>query len=845
MKGSPLRGRSTPRKKLNQQQQQQQDDNGNNDEEDTYNHPNLGPPWDLKEITDFFHIAKKGEVDWKTALKKFPNRTEEMLKQIYNISKPISSYSAPEFLLFFIQGVYKQRVFSQIEQPQPLQQSLQSQPTTKLPPHHSQLQQLQLLKQQKEALREQKEALREQQQQSPTKTSSRGRTIYDNNTFNISNNNSNNSNNTNNTNNNSNNNSSYSIDNLGQNNNFRPKARRLFPPSETTTTTTTATITTPQFDSPSKRKINSKESSPVRDGSPSLPAKLRNKIKNQKHMLENFQMSPNSVLNNNNRIDQPEDEDNDDHKHLLEFQRSSSNTPQRPFTSQQQHFQHSILQSPVSDNFQIEDNNALIPSKENQNIIQKRLVNFLSKQKQPNPKSIISLSNNISSNNDQLKLSKPGRWATYEWFYSDLDTPFFFFNEFQLFIHQLQLPKKLTRMEWNAIRSRMRKPRRLSQQFYYDARNKLDRTREAVRQSMMSNESLKFLQIEPNSKVLYIYDDALENGKVVSYNRISKTYSIISDKTNKVVEIPDEEVMSADKDVRYCIEQSHLQSKEKNQPNENNNNNHNNSINNNIINNNIINNNINNINNNINGNNISSPYKGTPYKRKFEEFNKFSSPTKNINNNINNNNSINTVLTHPDQVVTLVVGLTEVLERKQNLLSKIHEMNEEAKSMVLSGYPLDFQKKYSELLISIEYHNSVLQTLLEIFRRNNYTRRISKVDEYQTNDKKTLLPELIELYKTKSEEFINDVDKEHQHKEQHKELKDERLKKLVTSMISFIFHIKNQSVNIEFSKEDIDFIFGSCLDQIKPKSSENLELFKEIESKVEQIKNNMIHCKSE
>ncbi|GBG78256.1 hypothetical protein CBR_g26287 [Chara braunii] len=75
------------------------------------------------------------------------------------------------------------------------------------------------------------------------------------------------------------------------------------------------------------------------------------------------------------------------------------------------------------------------------------------------------------------------RWCMCEWFYSDIDLPWFIRNEFVEYLQHLGLGHvtRLTRVEWGEIRSSLGKPRRLSQAFLREERGKLALHRELAR----------------------------------------------------------------------------------------------------------------------------------------------------------------------------------------------------------------------------------------------------------------------------------------------------------------------------------------------------------------------------
>ncbi|RZB54833.1 Protein ALWAYS EARLY 3 isoform B [Glycine soja] len=71
------------------------------------------------------------------------------------------------------------------------------------------------------------------------------------------------------------------------------------------------------------------------------------------------------------------------------------------------------------------------------------------------------------------------RWCTLEWFYSAIDYPWFSKREFVEYLDHVGLGHvpRLTRIEWGVIR----RPRRFSEQFLIEEKNKLNQYRESVR----------------------------------------------------------------------------------------------------------------------------------------------------------------------------------------------------------------------------------------------------------------------------------------------------------------------------------------------------------------------------
>ncbi|KAH9608431.1 hypothetical protein KSS87_013207, partial [Heliosperma pusillum] len=75
------------------------------------------------------------------------------------------------------------------------------------------------------------------------------------------------------------------------------------------------------------------------------------------------------------------------------------------------------------------------------------------------------------------------RWCVCEWFYSAIDYPWFAKSEFIEYLYHVGLGHvpRLTRVEWGVIRSSLGKPRRFSEQFMNEEKEKLNYYRESVR----------------------------------------------------------------------------------------------------------------------------------------------------------------------------------------------------------------------------------------------------------------------------------------------------------------------------------------------------------------------------
>ncbi|KAL2325514.1 hypothetical protein Fmac_024572 [Flemingia macrophylla] len=75
------------------------------------------------------------------------------------------------------------------------------------------------------------------------------------------------------------------------------------------------------------------------------------------------------------------------------------------------------------------------------------------------------------------------RWLIFEWFYSAIDYPWFAKREFMEYLNHVGLGNipRLTRVEWSVIKSSLGKPRRFSEHFLSEERQKLEQYRESVR----------------------------------------------------------------------------------------------------------------------------------------------------------------------------------------------------------------------------------------------------------------------------------------------------------------------------------------------------------------------------
>ncbi|KAI4349974.1 hypothetical protein L6164_010507 [Bauhinia variegata] len=82
-----------------------------------------------------------------------------------------------------------------------------------------------------------------------------------------------------------------------------------------------------------------------------------------------------------------------------------------------------------------------------------------------------------------LSSSMVRRWCSFEWFYSAIDFPWFAKREFMEYLNHVGLDDipRLTRVEWSVIKSSLGKPRRFSEHFLREERQKLQQYRESVR----------------------------------------------------------------------------------------------------------------------------------------------------------------------------------------------------------------------------------------------------------------------------------------------------------------------------------------------------------------------------
>eukprot|EP01129_Flabellula_baltica_P010012 TRINITY_DN4183_c0_g1_i1.p1 TRINITY_DN4183_c0_g1~~TRINITY_DN4183_c0_g1_i1.p1 ORF type:complete len:425 (-),score=90.60 TRINITY_DN4183_c0_g1_i1:325-1599(-) len=106
-------------------------------------------------------------------------------------------------------------------------------------------------------------------------------------------------------------------------------------------------------------------------------------------------------------------------------------------------------------------------------------------------------------------------WSIYEWFYSNVDHPWFNENEFQICLNQLNLShiKLLRSIEWKYVRGciyrKIGKPRRFSQKFIEEEKEKLQEYRTLKRESnyltdqAVGSEADRVLAIHPVKNIPY------------------------------------------------------------------------------------------------------------------------------------------------------------------------------------------------------------------------------------------------------------------------------------------------------------------------------------------------------
>eukprot|EP01132_Coremiostelium_polycephalum_P001931 gene1931-2366_t len=841
---------STPqRKKSNNDRNNNSSSNNTADDNGPFVHPQLGVPWESSELSDFFHYVKKGRPDWKSLQRKFPNRNEEILENLYDFCRDlISESSSPENLFFFVKGIYVTAQKTASISTENKKRSRESSANTisssssnvynninnNLPPSSSSSNTM------TSSNNNTTTSTSSPQKSFITGISSRGRKI--------------------------------TFDEEKLNDSHPPpksssKPRRLFtdspskssshnidnsspPLNSSSSTTTTTTTTTPS----KRRKSSQKEDSNINNNNNNSlilsPSKLQQPI-------QSIQGTPNAI-NSSNPLDAI----------IAASQSSSGNLPAK---LRGKMLKQGKMSSPMSEEkFSFPSRttiggfkSTIIPSKDTQVTLQKRLLTFLTfsdSTQQPSSSPQQQVTGSPTGSTYRNQLSKSGKWATYEWFYSDLDVPFYFYNEFQIWLNQIGIGKrkKLTKMEWNEVRLKMKKPRRLSKNFFNEAREKLYQTRDKVRQSMLKDEIFKFLLIEGNSKVLYLSENSVHKGTVVKYSEETQTYAILSDtRAHQIVNIPDTFVMSVDKNVRSIVESnfysafSSAQNQQQNQQQTQQNQQqqqqqqqqlqqyqqqqqqkqqsqtpiYNGDINtpnqlqyfhsHQHIQQQILNHQIQqqqllqqqlqqhqqqhyhlpSIQQSINSATNNGQF--TPQKRRADQYL--------IHHNGNSTPSSGGYEHETGHILILVLGLIVVLERKDDLISHIANLNDIAETMVLDGYPPAFQVEYSKAILNLEYLNRILETLLEIFRKDllknvvhsnptspehngingfdqnniNNSNEISSMDITTKNQDKQsnhLIAELLGIFRNQTEGYIQKIGNE-----DHSDFQstDDGLKKLI------------------------------------------------------------------
>lgn len=281
-----------------------------------------------------------------------------------------------------------------------------------------------------------------------------------------------------------------------------------------------------------------------------------------------------------------------------------------------------------------------------------------------------------------LKLPKAHKWVCFEYFYSNIDKALFDGeNDFVICLKESfpqLMNQKLTRVQWAKIRRIMGKPRRCSQAFFEEERKELERKRKLIRyvqQRKSADINLKDLpneipmQLVVGTKVtarLRKPQDGLFTGCVNAVDTSNNTYRITFERPKLGTHsVPDYEVLSNEPPDTICLSAITHNFRPRYIMQE-------------II-------------------NLYQPH--TP-KQSNDDF-----------QNADNDQKEGTVGGFPFQLLELIVKLSKILDVKKTKINKLKECNATAEKYKSLGdvLPDEFEKKYAEIVISLERMNMDLQ----------------------------------------------------------------------------------------------------------------------------------------
>eukprot|EP00026_Physarum_polycephalum_P002595 Phypoly_transcript_02602.p1 GENE.Phypoly_transcript_02602~~Phypoly_transcript_02602.p1 ORF type:complete len:708 (+),score=104.49 Phypoly_transcript_02602:238-2361(+) len=422
-------------------------------------------------------------------------------------------------------------------------------------------------------------------------------------------------------------------------------------------------------------------------------------------------------------------------------------------------------------------------------IVQDRLVNFFS-----------SRSPRAHSKNEVI-LSASGRWAVYEWFYSDIDRVYFQVNDFQECLNDLGLSKvrKLTRVEWAHVRSAMGKPRRLSRAFLKQERTKLYNTRSNVRLmrqgetptpsstvdgGIVPTESECPSTLSVGTNVLVYHHKALKKGVVQAAEAVGARYRVLLDGNTTPIWIKDVDIMSMydeSEDGEESLKPSSVSKRRK-------------------------------VLDMTPGNGTSTPSRA--YTR--EEL---------IN----------------------VASLVGLLEKKETLLSELTAMNNQAEKMLAQSqeYPSWFQQRYAVLIVKLEEVNRVLEpTLVRLHATRSsppsginppiartYT-DISMLDFREQNWGETTIIDC----KRHSQALVREQMPKYNVASVMRDYVSDCVC-LLLQLQACANHVRN--LGPDEAAADVITSLDYVLATVRPKSEENMPLYSEIEQSVTMLKNKL------